>query len=154
MPKSQLCDNLPVSDAEFEAAWTDLSAFEYLNSSYISTAEGLLSALREACTNAAASGVKLCGPFQLDALIDEECEIPPALVETAMTRICEQKGGGWALLPEKATTVVGHWVLEEWHVSGKADMLYVSFMSKWKAAVPQECKLMCKLDVLKVYFLF
>jgi len=150
VPKSQLCDNLPVSDAEFEAAWTDLSAFEYLNSSYISTAEGLLSALREACTNAAASGVKLCGPFQLDALIDEECEIPPALVETAMTRICEQKGGGWALLPERPrlSLAIG------WHVSGKADMLYVSFMSKWKAAVPQECKLMCKLDVLKVYFLF
>lgn len=135
MPKSQLCDNLPVSDAEFEAAWTDLSAFEYLNSSYISTAEGLLSALREACTNAAASGVKLCGPFQLDALIDEECEIPPALVETAMTRICEQKGGGWALLPEKATTVVGHWVACEWQGGYALCLVHVEVEGRSAAGV-------------------
>jgi sister chromatid cohesion protein DCC1 len=150
MSKVQLRNNLPVSDAEFESAWTDLSAFEYNNSSYISTAEGLLSALKEAFTNAAASGVKLCAPFRLDALLDNECEIPSALVETVVARICERKGDGWVLLPEKATHVVGRWVLEEWHTSGKPDMLYVSFMSRWKAAVPQECKLLCKLDVLKV----
>lgn len=150
MSKHQLRNNLPVSDAEFEFAWAELSAFEYHSSSYISTAEGLLSALKEASTNAAASGIKLCAPFQLTALIDEECEIPPALVETVVARICERRDGGWVLMPEKATPVVGRWVLEEWHASGKTDMLYVSFMSRWKAAVPMECKTLCKLDVLEV----
>jgi len=153
MSKDQLRNNLPVSDAEFESAWTDLSAFEYNNSSYISTAEGLLSALKEAFTNAAAAGVKLCTPFRLDALLDDECEIPLALVETVVSRICERKGNRWVLLPQKAAHVVGRWVLEEWHTSGKPDMLYVSFISRWKAAVPQECKLLCNLDVLKVRLL-
>jgi sister chromatid cohesion protein DCC1 len=150
--KAQLIRDIPVSDDEFLAAWQALAAFEHAGSCYVPTAAALLKAVKAALTNATAAGVRLEVPFEISKLIDEEEEeeLPRPLIVAAMGLVCTTTPEGWVLDPQRCVEMVGRWVLQGWSEAGKGDLLYVAFLKMWKAAVPESCKGMCKLEVLKV----
>lgn len=88
-------------------------------------------------------------------------ELPPELLVAVVKAITDSaaanhdEGEEWVVLNvERCATMAGRAVLEDWYEQnkgkdGKNDMMYVSFMSKWKATVPDECCSVCKLDLLK-----
>jgi sister chromatid cohesion protein DCC1 len=151
--KAQIARDVPVSDAEFSAAWQDIAAFEHEGKCYVPTATALLKAVKEAFTNAAAAGVRLEVPFEISKVIDEEEdeeEVPAPLLVAAMERLCTRTPEGWVLDRERCAGMVGRWVLQEWSEAGKGDLFPVVFLKMWKAAVPESCRGLCKLETLKV----
>lgn len=163
--RQQLLHDLPISNAEFSAAWTSLCAFESGGVAYTPSVQAILKTLREAVTGAVAEGMKLSAPFSAAALLRaiDDPEVPLGLLESVLALICNEsttEGGGvggsdcfWVLDSQRCVRTIGRWVLQEWHEGGKgADMLYITFISKWKAAVPDVCAGLCKLELLKVRF--
>ena len=175
--RQQLLHDLPISNAEFSAAWASLCAFESGGVAYTPSVQAILKTLREAVTGAVAEGMKLSAPFSAAALLRaiDDPEVPLGLLESVLALICDVStteggdsggsgggggGGGvgdsnccWVLDSQRCVRIVGRWVLQEWHEGGKGvDMLYITFISKWKAAVPDECAGLCKLELLKVRF--
>ena len=169
--RQQLLHDLPISNAEFSAAWASLCAFESDGVAYTPSVQAILKTLREAVTGAVAEGMKLSVPFSPTALLRaiDDPEVPLGLLESVLALICDvstvEGGGGgggggvgdsdccWVLDSQRCVRTVGRWVLQEWHEGGKGvDMLYITFISKWKAAMPDECAGLCKLELLKVGF--
>ncbi|KAL7267153.1 hypothetical protein RUND412_010273 [Rhizina undulata] len=165
--KEELRDDIPVSDAEFEAAWHELLAFDFSGSLYRPTPKAILKTLEVVFTSAAAESFSLFSPFtipELMAAIDEP-DVPRELVSVLMRRVCDEtnfdNGGGdgkWILNKSKCSGFVGRKILEGQEQQTredkkkKNDLLNASFMFKWKEAVPEECRGECKLNCLKGYY--
>lgn len=152
--RQQLLNDLPVSDADFCEAWTVLTAFEHDNgSAYLPSAQMVLKTLKKILTSVSAEGMNHCGPYSVQAVVlaIDDPEIPAGLVENVFARICDAEMGGPVLNRERCVKAVGGWVLEAWHAEAKgSEMLYPTFMAKWKSAVPVGCAPLCKSELLKV----
>jgi len=151
--RQQLLNDLPVSDADFCEAWTVLTAFEHDNgSAYLPSAQMVLKTLKKILTSVSAEGMNHCGPYSVQAVVlaIDDPEIPAGLVENVFARICDAEMGGPVLNRERCVKAVGGWVLEAWHAEAKgSEMLYPTFMAKWKSAVPVGCAPLCKSELLK-----
>lgn len=162
-PKATILNALPVSEAEFEVAWRKLNCF-CCSAGYAHrpSSSAVLGALGEIFTCAAAESFTLTPKdgFAVEALVsimddDEEVAIPQGLVDAAVAGVCEEAAadtGKWRLDKSKCASYVGRALLEDWESKGKGDMLYVSFLSRWKSSVPEECAALCKLDCIKVRY--
>lgn len=163
-PKATILNALPISEAEFETAWKKLNCF-CCSAGYAHrpSPSAVLGALGEIFTCAAAESFTLTPKdgFAVEALVsimddDEEVAIPQGLVDAAVAGVCEEavaETGRWKLDKAKCASYVGRALLEDWESKAKGDMLYVSFLSRWKSSVPEECAALCKLDCIKVRLL-
>lgn len=160
-PKTAILNALPISEGEFEIAWKKLNCF-CCSAGYAHrpSSSAVLGALGEIFTCAAAGSFTLApkGGFALEALAsimddDEEVAIPRGLVDAAVAGVCEEAAAErWRLDKTKCASYVGRALLEDWESRSKGDMLYVSFISRWKSSVPEECATLCKLDCIKVRY--
>lgn len=155
--KAALINALPLSEAEFETAWKKLLCFSCTAGfAHRPSPSAVLKTLDEIFTSAAAESLPLCpndgfGVDSLVGILDDEIAIPPGLVHAAVAGVCEEtESGRWRLENSKCAAYVGRTLLEDWDSKAKGDMLYVSFISRWKSLVPEECVGLCKLDTIKV----
>lgn len=162
-PKATILNALPISEGEFETAWKKLNCF-CCSAGYAHrpSSTAVLGVLGEIFTCAAAESFTLTprDGFAVEALVsimddDEEAAIPQGLVDAAVAGVCEEAAaetGRWKLDKAKCASYVGRTLLEDWESKAKGDMLYVSFISRWKSSVPEECVALCKLDCIKVRY--
>lgn len=162
-PKAAILNALPISEGEFEIAWKKLNCF-CCSAGYAHrpSSSAVLGALGEIFTCAAAESFTLAprDGFAVEALVsimddDEEVAIPQGLVDAAVAGVCEEavaETGRWKLDKAKCASYVGRALLEDWESKAKGDMLYVSFISRWKSSVPEECVALCKLDCIRVRY--
>jgi sister chromatid cohesion protein DCC1 len=157
--KRKLLKDIPASDAECQSAWRECLAFEHAGVCYRPSPDVALQTLKEAFTSAMAEGIKLTSPFTCKRVIEaiDDSETPALLVHAVLQRVSTQYAGErevgealWVLNNDECVKAAGRMVLEDWSERNKNDMMYISFLSKWKAAVPDECIDLCKLDCLKV----
>ncbi|KAL0639289.1 hypothetical protein Q9L58_001750 [Maublancomyces gigas] len=163
VPKVAILSALPISEGEFETAWKKLNCF-CCSAGYAHrpSSSAVLAALGEIFTCAAAESFTLSPKdgFAVEALVsimddDEEVAIPQGLVDAAVAGVCEEavaETGRWKLDKAKCASYVGRALLEDWQSKAKGDMLYVSFISRWKSSVPEECVALCKLDCIKGWY--
>lgn len=154
--RAELLHEIPASEKEFDAAWSEVGAFEEGGVAWVPGVVAVLRAWGEAVLTAAAAGVKLASEEGFDAAevlgeVDEEAA-PVELVRSVLARMCSQgkEKERWVLDREKAVGLAGRWVLQDWAEAGKGEMMYMAFMSTWKKSVPDGCEKLCKLSMMKV----
>lgn len=162
--KAALINALPISETEFETAWNKLHCFSCPQGfAHRPSPSAVLKTLDEIFTSAAAESLPLCprDGFGVDSIVaildddDDDAAIPPGLVHAAVAGVCEEAASGrWKLETAKCAAYVGRMLLEDWGAKAKGDMLYVSFISRWKSSVPEECRELCKLETIKVCSFF
>jgi hypothetical protein len=161
--RTEILASLPVSNGEFDAAWRGLHCFTCPKGfAYRPLPSAVLQTLKtiELVNSAGDDGIEL-SKFMPEDLVeaidryfaslhdeddeddDEEVErCIPGLVEAVLLEvglancgmgscmsICESTWMAW----------LGRLVLEDWALKSKGDMLYASFMTKWKQEAPDWC---------------
>ncbi|KAI5805011.1 sister chromatid cohesion protein Dcc1 [Geopyxis carbonaria] len=169
--RARLLADTPVSAAEFGAAWDALWAFERFERAWVPRATVVEDALRQMVAAGAAAE-----KFWLVDIVDAVCDdadggdagvTPEGLVRALVRDTCVwSPDERWAVVPRRWARVAARAVLEayedvrkaggigEWGVhSGTKDFMYISFMTKWKEAVPEGCRSVCKLELIKDFYM-
>ncbi|RPB17605.1 hypothetical protein P167DRAFT_540988 [Morchella conica CCBAS932] len=149
--RAEILASIPVSTGEFDAAWKELHCFSCPKGfAYRPAPSAILQTLKtiELVHSVGEDRIELNRYFASlydgdDEDDDEEVErCIPGLVEAVLSEvgltnremvssmsICERTWMAW----------LGRLVLEDWASKSKGDMLYASFMTKWKQEAPDWC---------------
>ncbi|CUS08604.1 unnamed protein product [Tuber aestivum] len=168
--RARLLDSIPISDAEFSAAWDELLAFEANNGAACRpSATAILRTISEINTSATAESFPLSSPsaFTGSAILGmlDDVEIPAGLVTVVIGSICDRVEGStdentWRLNKDKCCVFVGEALLQDCMEIKTREIVArrpntatlitrSAFMAKWKAAVPEECISKCRLDTIQ-----
>lgn len=185
--RTSLLSSLPVSPAEFNAAWTNLCCFDcpegFAYRPLPSTILETLKAISLINYHDFDDGVDLAKFLPEDIIEaidryyalahgvdddedddeDEQDEEPrrcvPGLVKSVLAEVsmCGSRGLGGdyrAIVKDKLMEWVGRLVLEDWALKGKGDMLYISFMTKWRQEVPDWLSAVdCELKLIEGWYI-
>lgn len=161
--RAEILTSLPVSTGEFDAAWKELHCFSCPKGfAYRPLPSAILQTMKtiELVNSVGDSRIELSKfmPEDLIAAIDryfaslydeddedddegvERCI--PGLIEAVLSgvRLTNPEMGSRMSICERTwMTWLGRLVLEDWASKSKGDMLYASFMTKWKQEAPDWC---------------
>ncbi|KAI5850309.1 sister chromatid cohesion protein Dcc1 [Morchella snyderi] len=176
--RTEIFASLPVSNGEFDAAWRDLRCFSCPKGfAYRPLPSAILQTLKtiELVNSAGDDGIKLSKFMPEDlveaigryfaSLRDEDDEDDneeverciPGLVKAVLSEVsltnCEM-GSCMSICESTWMAWLGRLVLEDWALKSKGDMLYASFMKKWKQEAPDWCSVSeCELKNLEGWYI-
>ena len=151
--KEQLFANVPLSDAECEQAWSELSCFELAESgnSVIPSASVKLRAWRAMLSAATATGVDLSQPLNAHdrkSLTHSDLEVPDEL-NTALLRSMGTSDTPDIVLDEtRCAKVVGHALLKDRTDNVKGSISTATFKSEWADLLPEKWRNRAELSLL------
>ncbi|KAK0266165.1 hypothetical protein B0A54_06667 [Friedmanniomyces endolithicus] len=148
--QQQLFDDIPLSQAECEAAWRDLACFELKNEPkgcFLPTASAKVQVWRSILESATAAGVNVSrdplSPEHIEQLLDRNDEDWPSELGRAMlASVCDHEG---MLDPGKWVRAVG---LDLVAVEGTRGMLLSELLKKWKDTLPEQRRSAAKVEAL------
>ncbi|MCJ1282920.1 hypothetical protein MMC26_002246 [Xylographa opegraphella] len=154
--KQVLLTNAPFSTAEFEAAWTELCAFEIEDEAWRPSASQLEQIWASFMTATTIRGIDVTNTFQyVDRIltVEEDCwdEAMPQAILRRLSSDHENTMEGWVLIDRvKCVQWVGRVYLEVLcHGSKRAPP---NFLQLWKDHLPERWREDAKLDLLQAFF--
>ncbi|CAA9964812.1 DUF2036 multi-domain protein [Pyrenophora teres f. maculata] len=155
--KPNVFADMPVSDGECDAAWTELMAFEVDGSSYQPSASALSQVWRAIHAAALAEGIPLNKEFMTDDITRAAAEEghPPAFIHAVLAHLSTDdrvKTSPWSCL-DRAKTVAftGRTLLAS---KRGADFLIADFTDTWEDRLPELWRKDAKLSAIEAFYEF
>ncbi|KAI1513015.1 hypothetical protein Ptr86124_008035 [Pyrenophora tritici-repentis] len=153
--KPNVFADMPVSDGECEAAWTELMAFELDGSSYQPSANALSHVWRAINAAALAEGIPLNQDFLTDDITRPAAEEghPLTFIQAVLAHLSTDdrvKTGPWSCL-DRAKTVIftGRTLLAS---KRGADFLIADFTDTWEDRLPEVWRKDAKLSAIEAFY--
>ncbi|KAI8942732.1 hypothetical protein NX059_000778 [Plenodomus lindquistii] len=155
--KLSIFEDMPMSDGECQAAWSNLMAFELDGSSYRPSPNALTQVWRSINAAALADGVRLDSQFLTLDIADAVAEEghPPELVKAILAHLSTEstdKDGAWSALDRKRTVhFTGRMLLE---AKRGPDFLIADFTDTWEDRLPEAWRKDAQLSAIEGVFEF
>ncbi|KAF1927871.1 uncharacterized protein M421DRAFT_5547 [Didymella exigua CBS 183.55] len=139
--KDHVFENLPLSDAQCQAGWNELMAFELDRDTYRPSANSLAQVWKSIHAAALAEGVKLDSQFLTEDIATAVADVghPSNFTKAVLRHLSndEQDNSGSWLCLDRARTVafVGKTLLEA--KQGPSDFLIADFTDTWEDRLPE-----------------
>lgn len=151
--KDAIFDNLPLSDAQCQAGWNELMAFELDEDTYRPSVNALSQVWRSINAAALAEGVRLDSQFLTEDMATAVAEDghPSSFAKAVLRHLSNDEqdaAGPWSCL-DRARTVafVGKTLLEA--KQGSSDFLIADFTDTWEDRLPEAWRKDAKLSAIE-----
>ena len=155
--KEQLFANVPLSDAECEQAWSELSCFEVAESgdSVIPSASVKLKAWRAMLSTTTATGADLSQPLSAHdrkSLISSDLEVPGELSTALLRSMSTSDTPGFMLDETRCAKFVGDALLKDRTDNVKGSISTLTFKSEWADLLPEKWRGRAELSLLDGHY--
>lgn len=138
--KTGLLSDIPYSEGQLHAAWTDLTAFEASSKSFRPSHQCLINIWRTAGVLIAAMGSKMTDPVPYRHICDEVSDGPPELLEAMFRALChsmtdEHYSARATFDRAKTVAWIGNLVLAA--ASEELSQPLHVLLEQWKSLVPE-----------------
>ena len=153
MSKDHIFENLPLSDAQCQAGWNELMAFELDEHTYRPSVNALAQVWKSTNAAALAEGVKLDNQFLTEDIATAAADDghPSNFTKAVLRHLSDDEqdaSGPWSCL-DRARTVafVGRTLLEA--KQGSSDFLIADFTDTWEDRLPEAWRKDAKLTAIE-----